>query len=446
MKDPLNRTKVVLRHLPPSLPQQAIMEQIDARFSGRYDWVQFRQGKSSAKHQRFSRVYLNFMSSEDVVIFAEFFNGRSFVNEKGAHFKAVVEYAPSQRVPKALSKKDGREGTIDKDPDYMQFLEQVSKPVENLPSAEIQLERKEAEKAAAGKESPIVTPLMVFIRQRRAAKNGPPRSSTGSGRASSSRKSGSIISSSPMASSKRSDRRRVSGSTYVVKEGSKEKPMYILASRREDQTNRNISASKISDAPGNDNATSSGAIVGSSMVVGAGKGKIILMKSKGKEALQDSDMSAPQKNMAPTQSSPVQTSKNEPSGRIIRGILSNRDLRSPRGAHIRSDSDDRISMDDRYGMTNTSGVEKIERSKRGVWAPLRYSDRSQNMSDSVDRASLSYHAPGLQRHGNRRGPPRVPKEVESAMAISEGKHSKRGASSYNAHERQVWVQKTGSAS
>jgi len=309
MKDPLNRTKVVLRHLPPSLPQQAIMEQIDARFSGRYDWVQFRQGKSSAKHQRFSRVYLNFMSSEDVVIFAEFFNGRSFVNEKGAHFKAAVEYAPSQRVPKALSKKDGREGTIDKDPDYMQFLEQVSKPVENLPSAEIQLERKEAEKAAAGKESPIVTPLMVFIRQRRAAKNGPPRSSTGSGRASSSRKSGSIISSSPMASSKRSDRRRVSVSTYVVKEGSKEKPMYILASRREDQTNRNISASKISDAPGNDNATSSGAIVGSSMVVGAGKGKIILMKSKGKESLQDSDMSAPQKNMAPTQSSPVQTSK-----------------------------------------------------------------------------------------------------------------------------------------
>lgn len=41
---------------------------------------------------------------------------------------------------------------------------------------------------------------------------------------------------------------------------------------------------------------------------------------------------------------------------------------------------------------------------------------------------------GLQRHGNRRGPPRVPKEVESAMGVSEGKHSKRGPSSYNAHE------------
>lgn len=44
---------------------------------------------------------------------------------------------------------------------------------------------------------------------------------------------------------------------YVVKEGSKEKPMYILASRREEQINKDkdviISASKNSDAPGHDN-------------------------------------------------------------------------------------------------------------------------------------------------------------------------------------------------
>ncbi|KAJ4761747.1 Regulator of nonsense transcripts UPF3 [Rhynchospora pubera] len=480
MKDPLNRTKVVLRHLPPSLPHQAIMDQIDARFSGRYDWVQFRHGKTSTKHQRYSRVYLNFLSSQDVVDFAEFFNGRSFVNEKGAQFKAVVEYAPSQRVPKASSKKDGREGTIDKDPDYVQFLEQISKPVESLPSAEIQLERKEAEKAAAGKEAPVVTPLMVFIRQKRAAKNGPPRSSAGSSRVSSSRKSVSIHSSSPNASSKRSDRRRGSNSTYVVKDGSKEKPMYILASRREEQTNKNkdatISASKNSDVP----AASGGAIAGSSVAVEAGRGKIILLKPKGKETLQDSDAPALQQNMASTRSSPVQTSNNEPSERIVRGINSNRDLRPPRGT-----SDDRTPMDERYGTVNTPSMEKMDRSNRsrdrpdrGVWTPLRYSDRPQNLSGSVERGSFSHHAPGhgerkaeivsvrrdemrghgngrgnmsslengSQRHSNRRGPPRGPKEVESSMGLSEGKHSKRATSGYNAHERQVWVQKTGSAS
>lgn len=33
------------------------------------------------------------------------------------------------------------------DPEYLEFLEFIAKPIENLPSAEIQLERKEAERA-----------------------------------------------------------------------------------------------------------------------------------------------------------------------------------------------------------------------------------------------------------------------------------------------------------
>lgn len=35
------------------------------------------------------------------------------------------------------------------DPDYLEFLEMLGKPTEFLPSAEVQLERREAEKAAA---------------------------------------------------------------------------------------------------------------------------------------------------------------------------------------------------------------------------------------------------------------------------------------------------------
>nr|GFD30767.1 regulator of nonsense transcripts UPF3-like isoform X1 [Tanacetum cinerariifolium] len=47
---------------------------------------------------------------------------------------------------------------------------------EKLPSAEMQLEKKEAERAGTAKEGPIITPLMNFIRQKRAAKGGPRRS------------------------------------------------------------------------------------------------------------------------------------------------------------------------------------------------------------------------------------------------------------------------------
>ena len=41
-----NKTKVVIRHLPPGLSQAMLMEQIDVAFSGRYSWVSFRPGKS----------------------------------------------------------------------------------------------------------------------------------------------------------------------------------------------------------------------------------------------------------------------------------------------------------------------------------------------------------------------------------------------------------------
>ncbi|KAJ0525158.1 putative nonsense-mediated mRNA decay protein [Helianthus annuus] len=47
MKGPLDRTKVVLRHLPHTISESVIMEQIDARFAGRYNWFCFRSGKNS---------------------------------------------------------------------------------------------------------------------------------------------------------------------------------------------------------------------------------------------------------------------------------------------------------------------------------------------------------------------------------------------------------------
>lgn len=46
MKGPLDRTKVVLRHLPPSISQSSLLEQVDSCFSGRYNWVSFRPGKA----------------------------------------------------------------------------------------------------------------------------------------------------------------------------------------------------------------------------------------------------------------------------------------------------------------------------------------------------------------------------------------------------------------
>ncbi|OIT38698.1 regulator of nonsense transcripts upf3 [Nicotiana attenuata] len=231
------RTKVVVRHLPPTLSQSTLLEQVDSRFAGRYNWFTFRPGKTSLRHQSYSRAYIDFRNTEDVIEFAEFFDGHVFVNEKGTQFKTIVEYAPSQRVPKHWSKKDAREATILKDPEYLEFLEFLAKPVENLPSAEIQLERKEAERAGSAKDAPIVTPLMDYIRQKRAAKGGA-RRSISNGR--STKRVGGASSRTPSsAASKRGSEKRTSTTMYVLRDSSKagngKDKSYILVPKRDDQ-------------------------------------------------------------------------------------------------------------------------------------------------------------------------------------------------------------------
>ncbi|XP_035819078.1 regulator of nonsense transcripts UPF3-like isoform X7 [Zea mays] len=491
MKDPAHRTKVVLRRLPPAIAQQAVVDQVDLRFAGRYDWACFRPGNASQKNHRHSRLYLNFKRPEDVVEFAEVFNGHVFVNEKGAQFKAFVEYAPSQQVPKSTIKKDGREGTIMKDPEYLEFLEFISKPTEHLPSAEIQLERKEAERAAAGKEAPVVTPLMMYVRQQRAAKSMVHRPGSRL-----SRKLASVVSSS---SPKRSSEKRRS-STYVVRDNTKEKPTYIMVPKREEHTQRE------KDVAGNSGDATSGGTSGSGQVAEFKRDKIVILKGRGRidsntpnGATQHS--STPIKNVPPSRSR--QDQRLEASGKIIKTILSNKEARSsnpseheqeghmfntekdkrpPRAFNPRTivkdqvvENAERSHFDEKANHLHGSVPigEKVERHARnrdrpdrGVWAARRY-DKSTSAAlvmPAVSKLELNtghgdrktdtrgqggsrgVPVENGHRHANRRGLPRGPKETEISASVPDAKNSKRGSASYGAHERQVWVQKSSSGS
>ncbi|XP_035819077.1 regulator of nonsense transcripts UPF3-like isoform X6 [Zea mays] len=493
MKDPAHRTKVVLRRLPPAIAQQAVVDQVDLRFAGRYDWACFRPGNASQKNHRHSRLYLNFKRPEDVVEFAEVFNGHVFVNEKGAQFKAFVEYAPSQQVPKSTIKKDGREGTIMKDPEYLEFLEFISKPTEHLPSAEIQLERKEAERAAAGKEAPVVTPLMMYVRQQRAAKSMVHRPGSRL-----SRKLASVVSSS---SPKRSSEKRRS-STYVVRDNTKEKPTYIMVPKREEHTQRE------KDVAGNSGDATSGGTSGSGQVAEFKRDKIVILKGRGRidsntpnGATQHS--STPIKNVPPSRSR--QDQRLEASGKIIKTILSNKEARSsnpseheqeghmfntekdkrpPRAFNPRTivkdqvvENAERSHFDEKANHLHGSVPigEKVERHARnrdrpdrGVWAARRYDKSTSAVAALVmpavsklelntghgDRKTDTRGQGGSRgvpvenghRHANRRGLPRGPKETEISASVPDAKNSKRGSASYGAHERQVWVQKSSSGS
>ncbi|CAN6475576.1 unnamed protein product [Victoria cruziana] len=573
MKDPLDRTKVVLRHLPPSISQAVLMEQVDARFAGRYRWTAFRPGKTSHKNMRYARAYIDFKRPEDVLEFAEFFDGHVFVNEKGSQFKTIVEYAPSQRVPKSWSKKDGREGTIHKDPEYLEFLEMLAKPVENLPSAEIQLERREAERANAPKETVVVTPLMEFVRQKRAAKNGSQRTPSGK----LSRRTN--ASSAASVSHKRGpDKRKVSASMYVLRDNTKVsagKTSYTIVSRKDEQ--------KASDDSGIVSLHGSEVLEdeGASGHTETGKKKVLLLKPKDREVTSTS----PGKN-SPGSSSFKQNHRRDVSGKIIRSILSNKearqnqpqpasiqveqqlqatqiekDKRPPRpvrtiskdSAHVSSASlseadnrrtlDDKITGSDSHVSPASDKPERRTRNKdrpdRGVWAPLRRSDVLQTADDSSSlpgrssaeavestqvakpmvsnkrgddgvetrdgmgdnqsgitvksrgqgtsnhhgrsgrgvslsadllpshgeakadtantgrggeaksqgsgRSSIASAENGSHRYG-RRVSATGSREVDNLSSTVDGKTSKRGSPGYGAHEKQIWVQKSGSGS
>ncbi|KAI3755163.1 hypothetical protein L1987_54958 [Smallanthus sonchifolius] len=490
MKGPLDRTKVVLRHLPHTISQSALVEQIDARFSGRYNWFCFRSGNHSLKSQLYSRAYIDFKRPDDVIEFAEFLDGHVFVNEKGTQFKTIVEYAPSQRVPKQLSKKDGREGTIGKDPEYLEFLEFVSKPVENLPSAEIQLERKEAERVGAAKEAPIVTPLMDFVRQKRAAKGGPRRSSL-NGKLM--RRAGGSSSSSTVV--KRGSEKRT-GSTMYVPRGSgkstngKEKSIYA---KRDDHHVSDKSGSVLLEEER-----------GASGAPDTGTKKVLLLKGKEKEIPHVTSLTH-QQNSSSVKLAARTNQRHEASGRIIRSILINKDTRQnqseqnqnlnqekdrkpprpPLFKDSNSSPDDKIHGYDPHGFYNDKQNNK-DKPDRGAWTPLRRldgplaSDESmssstfqspQGLPDSAEgtRGETKFDVPnergvefkptgtgrsghfssdnGIHKNSGRRASTHNGKDADGSSNLNEAKLSKRGVSAgYGSHEKRVWIQKPSSGS
>ncbi|KAI0528535.1 hypothetical protein KFK09_001077 [Dendrobium nobile] len=475
MKDPLERTKVLLRHLPPSLTEPALMEQIEDKFSGRYKWFFFRPGKSSQKNGRYARAYIDFKSPADVFEFAEFFDGHVFVNEKGTQFKVLVEYAPSQSIPSTWIKKDGREGSIFKDPDYLEFVELLAKPTENLPSAEIQLERRESERSGA-KEAPIITPLMDFVRRRRAAKSGSQRA-FGNGKPS--RRALVGGNSSSPSSRRGSEKRRGPSLKYISKDSTKngsgkEKPTYMLVTRRDEQSSEKPPKFPFSNIE-DDIQDETGMKIQRLEVPGR-----IIKSILSKEGNQVS-ASQPDHQFITVN---IENDKRPPRPPVLQSNL--KDHASSSLHTFVSDADgkshkvDKAASSELYANVSIrdNKIEKRMRNKdrpdRGVWAPLHRSDvfqghgtnflpsneigaghrnkkfdtpggnrSSESKSLGVGRGHHASLDNGVNRHAVRRGMAHGSKDLDVSASTAEAKPSKRGPIPY---EKQVWVQKTGSAS
>lgn len=118
----LHQTKVVIRRLPPDLTEEKLLEMLPE--VPPYTFFYFTTGDPTLGSLSFSRAYFCFSDEASILPFRDKYDGMWLESEKGTKYRAVVEYAPYQGMPKKQRRKpDTRIGTIEDDSDYKSFLE-----------------------------------------------------------------------------------------------------------------------------------------------------------------------------------------------------------------------------------------------------------------------------------------------------------------------------------
>lgn len=171
--DPAKAVKLVVRTLPPKLTEAEFRESISS-WTDDIDYMRWEQGNVHEEQWKsidYTVAYLRFPSREKAIAFSEEKDGAAYKDSTGGMTRCLVELAINQRVPNNRGKKDAREDTIEKDPDYIKFCEALNAEKPKPVSAEVlMLQREEEEKKKRKANDIIVTPLMAYIQQKRGAR------------------------------------------------------------------------------------------------------------------------------------------------------------------------------------------------------------------------------------------------------------------------------------
>ena len=127
---------------------------------------------SPSRLARPSRAYLHVTEPGHLTGLADRVRETTFHDVKGSWSSAsglappCVEFAPYGRTPGHGRRSDARQGTIDQDPEFISFLEDLTQPIPVQRLTENDLTKGEADR----KDEMKVTPLVQFLRDRKAAK------------------------------------------------------------------------------------------------------------------------------------------------------------------------------------------------------------------------------------------------------------------------------------
>jgi len=195
------RLKVVIRRLAPGLTQDEFEVALGHEWKlggGKVDWRLFKSGKlskecvfgfdttikaaaadqayhSPAKPSRPARVYLHLTnhahlsSLSDKVRLTTFEDAKHSSRDLCLIGPPSVEFAPYGRVPGSRVRQDARQGTIDQDTEFIDFLESLTNPITKPATVS-----SEADAAGKKDDKVTVTPLIQYLRDKKANKGKEP--------------------------------------------------------------------------------------------------------------------------------------------------------------------------------------------------------------------------------------------------------------------------------
>ncbi|KAF3191009.1 hypothetical protein TWF788_007195 [Orbilia oligospora] len=168
---PAPKLKIVIRHLPASMTEQEYnVLTADVINKDTVEWSSFTPGKvpqDRNKPTTFSIAHARARSTETLIQIKAGLNGKPLTDSRGQEYTVQVEFAPFQKFPqqKGRLRHDARSGTIDNDPDFISFLENLKHTGPNASSLAAKTEGdadKSKEKETKVYKDPLAAPVPSY--------------------------------------------------------------------------------------------------------------------------------------------------------------------------------------------------------------------------------------------------------------------------------------------
>ncbi|KAK8252022.1 Smg-4/UPF3 family-domain-containing protein [Phyllosticta capitalensis] len=179
------RLKVVVRRLAPGLTQKEFEVALGEEWKlggGKIDWFCYKPGKISkdlAKPSKPARAYIHLTDQNNLAVLADkvrktaFHDAKNTTKDPALVGPPSLEFAPYTRIPAGRRRNDARQGFIDQDPEFKDFLESLTNPVTKPTPTDVTSDAPETKK-----EEIKITPLIEFLKEKKAAKEKPQTSKT----------------------------------------------------------------------------------------------------------------------------------------------------------------------------------------------------------------------------------------------------------------------------